>query len=205
MSQRCSICRHPQRDSVDVSVLRDGIRSTARQFQISRSALDRHKRHLSQSIAAHEAREVAVSSDSETPLFPQLEVWIRHCNGALSQAQADKNFRGIIQAIKEQRAYLELKYKLQTEERRQRGLHKDRAQQGSGASDGLQRPPEDIYASIQAITLRLRIRAHRRLLGEQAVFSEPTNLEYLRGQAEVLRARLEQRELLEQSVGLARI
>jgi|SRR5580700_9437327 hypothetical protein len=152
MSQRCSICRHPQRDSVDVSVLRDGIRSTARQFQISRSALDRHKRHLSQSIAAHEAREVAVSSDSETPLFPQLEVWIRHCNGALSQAQADKNFRGIIQAIKEQRAYLELKYKLQTEERRQRGLHKDRAQQGSGASDGLQRPPEDIYASIQAIT-----------------------------------------------------
>jgi len=205
MSQRCSICRHPQRDSVDVSVLRDGIRSTARQFQISRSALDRHKRHLSQSIAAHEAREVAVSRDSETPLFPQLEVWIRHCNSALSQAQADKNFRGIIQAIKEQRAYLELKYKLQTEERRQRGLHKDRAQQGSGASDGLQRPPEDIYASIQAITLRLRIRAHRRLLGEQAVFSEPTNLEYLRGQAEVLRARLEQRELLEQSVGLARI
>jgi hypothetical protein len=146
-----------------------------------------------------------VSSDSETPLFPQLEVWIRHCDTALSQAQADKNFRGILQAIKEQRAYLELKYKLQTEERRQRGLHKDRAQQGSGANDGLPRPPEDIYASIHAITLRLRIRAHRRLLGEQAVISEPTNLEYLRGQAEVLRARLEQRELLEQSVGLARI
>ncbi len=137
--------------------------------------------------------------------FRNLKARFGNCESALNQAQADKNFRGIIQTIKEQRAYLELKYKLRSEERRQRELPKDRAQQESGVSDDLQRPPEDVYASIQAITLRLRIRAQLRLLGEEAVISEPTNLEYLREQAAVFRARLEQRELLEQSIGLARI
>jgi|GEM_PF-6401610 hypothetical protein len=34
MSSRCSICRHPLRASIDVSVLRDGTRVTAREFQV---------------------------------------------------------------------------------------------------------------------------------------------------------------------------
>ena len=64
MSSRCLISRHQQRDSIDVSVLRDGARFTARQFQVFRPSPDRHKKHLPQSIAAADQhQEVAASSD----------------------------------------------------------------------------------------------------------------------------------------------
>jgi hypothetical protein len=43
-SSRCSICRHPQHELIDVSVLRDRIRFAARQLQVSQPSLDRHKR-----------------------------------------------------------------------------------------------------------------------------------------------------------------
>jgi hypothetical protein len=118
MSSRCSICRHPQRDSIDVSVLRNGTRFTARQFQVSRPSLDRHKRHLPQTIAADQAREVAASSDGATLLLSRLEGLIRCCENALSQAQADKNLSGVMRAIRELRGYFELKCKLLAEERR---------------------------------------------------------------------------------------
>ena len=84
MSPRCSICRHPESASIDVSLLRDGIRSTARQYQVSRPALDRHKRHLPQTVAADQARKVIPGSDGATSLFSQLELMIRHCETALS-------------------------------------------------------------------------------------------------------------------------
>lgn len=50
MSPRCSICRHPKLDRINVSLLRDGTRSTVREFKISRSALDRHKHHLTDTV-----------------------------------------------------------------------------------------------------------------------------------------------------------
>ena len=53
MSHRCSICRHPKLDSINVSLVRDGTRFTAREFQISRPALNRHKRHLTTSLPIH--------------------------------------------------------------------------------------------------------------------------------------------------------
>ena len=134
MSPRCSICRHPERASIAVSLLRDGTRYTARQYQVSRSALDRHKRHLPQTVSACQAREVAPSSDGATSLLSQLDGMIRHCESALSQAQANKSFPGAMRAIKELRAYFELKCKLESEARKHRGLPKDRPEQKSGAS-----------------------------------------------------------------------
>jgi aryl-alcohol dehydrogenase-like predicted oxidoreductase len=127
---------------------------------------------------------------------------IRHCESAISQAQANKNFPGAMRAIKELRAHFELKCKLESEAREHRSLPQDRK---SGASDGLQRPTADVYESLRATTLRLRIRWARRDLGETAVITEPTNLEYLQQQFTALSARLEQREQLKQSGGLARI
>jgi len=75
MAPGCSICRHQQRALIDVSLLREGTRFTARQFQVSRPSLDRHKKHLSQSVAiADQTREIAASSDESTPLLSQLEM-----------------------------------------------------------------------------------------------------------------------------------
>ena len=165
MSSRCTICRHPQRDSIDVSVLRDGTRFTARRFQVSRPSLDRHKKHLPKSVAAaDQAREVAASSVPTTPLLPQLEGLIRHCESALSQAQANKNFPGAMRAIKELRAHFELKYKLESKERKHQGP-KDPPEQNYRATESLQETPQDVYKSLAVTTLRLRIRLAARELG----------------------------------------
>jgi hypothetical protein len=46
MSGRCAICRHPQQEAITVSTMRNGLRPTARTFQVSLPALYRHKRHV---------------------------------------------------------------------------------------------------------------------------------------------------------------
>lgn len=167
MSSRCSICRHPQRELIDVSLVRDGIRFTARQFQVSRPSLDRHKRHHSQAVA-YQDREVAASIEGTTPLLSQLEVMIGHCKSAISQAQANRNFVGAMRATRELRSHFELKCKLEFEERKHRGLLKDRLEQKSRASDGPQVPLGDIDEKVEALTLRVRIRLATNLLGETA-------------------------------------
>ena len=205
MSPRCSICRHPQRALIDVSVLRDGTRLTAREFRVSRPSLDRHKRHLSQIVAADQAQVFATRNDGAIPLLSRLDVMIRHCESALSQAQANRNFSCAMRAIRELRGYFELKCKLESDELKHRGLPKDFPEQKSRASDGLQRPTLDARDSLRATTLRIRVRLARRELGETAIITEPNNLEYLQEQYTALSARLEQRKLLKQSEGLARI
>jgi len=182
MLLRCSICRNPQRASIDVSLLRDGTRSTARQYQVSLSALDRHKRHLQKTVAADQTGEVAASTDGTTPLLSQLDVVIRHCQSALAQAQANKNFPGAMRAIKELRAYFELKCKLESDERKHRELLKDRPEQKYRASDGPQQSRADVNESLIAMTLRMRTRFARRELGETTIVTEPNNLEYLQEQ-----------------------
>jgi hypothetical protein len=104
---------------INVSLLRDGTRFTARRFQVSRPSLHRHKRHLPQAVAAaDQARNLATSSDGATSLLSQLEGLIRYCENALSEAQAHKDLPGVIRAIRELRGYFELKCKLQAEERK---------------------------------------------------------------------------------------
>jgi len=124
MSSRCSICRHPQRDSIDVSLRRDGIRSAAREFRISRSALDRHKRHLTLSVqiqtgatSDQSAEAVARPTGTHSPLS-ELDVLMRHCEQALIQATSTKNLSHVIRALKEIRACLELKVKMEAEKPR---------------------------------------------------------------------------------------
>lgn len=42
---RCTICAHPRHRQITEALARLGTRATARQFRVSRPALDRHKRH----------------------------------------------------------------------------------------------------------------------------------------------------------------
>jgi hypothetical protein len=46
MARRCTICYHAQVEEINAAFTRDGSRPTARQFQISRAALDRHRKHI---------------------------------------------------------------------------------------------------------------------------------------------------------------
>jgi hypothetical protein len=210
MSRRCSICRHPKLDMINVSLLRDGTRSTVREFQISRSALDRHKRHLTESVkfqvergAIHRVGPTPaepLNEPQEDPVLAQLEVMIRRSENTMSQAVTDKDFRIVIRAMREQRAQLELKSRIVSEQRRNR-LFAVRADQESPSSEAS--PAEDIYEQLALVTLRLRIKLASKELGERVSIEQPSNLKYLRQKYAGLRSRLEQRELLSLSRGLA--
>lgn len=108
MAIRCSICLHPQRNSIDVSLLRDGTRSTARQFQVSRPALDRHKRHVVQTVAASRSQDTLVGTDGPISLRSRIESSVQCCENVIKQAQANKDFNGMMRAIRELRGCLEL-------------------------------------------------------------------------------------------------
>jgi hypothetical protein len=114
-----------------------------------------------------------------------------------------KNLSSALRAIRELRPCYELKYKLESEERKHRVLPKDGPAQKSG-SIGAQHP-EDVYRSAQILTLRLHIRCSGRRLGEETIISKPDDLDYLQEQDAILSARLETRNLLIQSAGLARV
>ena len=168
--------------------------------------LDRHKRHLSQALVPDQPLEIVANSDGATPpLLMQLDIMIRHCERALVQAQANKSLHGTLRVIKEMRAYLELKCKVEAEERKRPALPKDRLDEKSRAGDTLKRPTADPYDRLEAIILQIHIRLARRKLGETAIITEPNNLQYLQEQYKALSARLEERELLKQSAGLATI
>lgn len=51
VARRCTICHHAQVDEINAALTRVGSRPAARQFQVSRAALDRHKKHLRGKVA----------------------------------------------------------------------------------------------------------------------------------------------------------
>lgn len=72
MALQCSICSHPKREEIDRAILSgEPVRAVARQFGVSRSALNRHKNngHLSKAIARATAKEagLVVSDGAPTP------------------------------------------------------------------------------------------------------------------------------------------
>jgi len=124
MSARCSICRNPLRDSINVSLLRDGTRSTARVFQVSRPSLDRHKRHVRTSVPS-QARAtggqtpdvVAPPDDTRSPLS-ERDALMRRCEQALIQETGSSDFSQVLRAVKVLRSCLELRVKLEAQKGR---------------------------------------------------------------------------------------
>ena len=55
---KCSICSHPQRRRIDRAIAH-GERNIAEQFQLSRSAICRHRRHIKDAIVKAQDAEVA--------------------------------------------------------------------------------------------------------------------------------------------------
>jgi len=50
----CTICKHPKREEIDHSIIAgESVRDIGGQFHVSKSAVDRHKPHISALVAAH--------------------------------------------------------------------------------------------------------------------------------------------------------
>jgi hypothetical protein len=102
--------QHPQKEEIGFSLLRDGTRDAATRFGVSRSALDRHKRHLPDVLVkAHVAQEVAASSS----LLSQIKGLTDEFRTIAAKALAAQQWSAATAALREVRACMEFTSKLE--------------------------------------------------------------------------------------------
>src|SRR5215469_3004826 len=108
MSARCSICRHPPRDSINVSLLRDGTRSTGSAISgIAALPAPPQAAHVANQCRPSRSGGVA-NRDSAIPLRSRIEGSIQCCENLFKQAQANNDSPGMMRAMRELRGHLEL-------------------------------------------------------------------------------------------------
>ena len=110
MPRTCTCCTHPERAAIDAALLANApLRDIARQFNVSKDALQRHREHIPATLAkAQEAREVANADD----LLGQVKSLQARAMGILATAESTLNLRTALAAIREARGCIELLAKL---------------------------------------------------------------------------------------------
>jgi hypothetical protein len=116
MAQTCSICRHPRREEVERSLLGNiAYRRIAQQFQVSISALSRHKEHVSGALLGA-ARSRANQEDSElVKATDKLLAEVRGLQRRLKQSRKRNTIEAgdlLLKISREIRALLELRSRL---------------------------------------------------------------------------------------------
>jgi hypothetical protein len=109
----CGICSHPERARIDACLVDGGsLRTISGQFGTSRSALDRHRKHLAPALTlAKHAEEVAEA----TTLLSRVEKLMSRCEAIADKATDARHWPGAIGALREMRGCLELLAKLSGE------------------------------------------------------------------------------------------
>jgi hypothetical protein len=111
MPRRCTVCDHPESHSIDeVLVSGTPYRSVAKRFELSESAVYRHKtEHLpAHLLKAREVEEVAQADD----LLEQIRSLQAHALDILERAEKTGDLRTALAAISQARGNLELLGKL---------------------------------------------------------------------------------------------
>jgi transposase-like protein len=109
MTRPCSVCRHPDRDSIDRALVdgQDSYRDIARHFAVSKDALHRHKEggHIARALV--EAKEAGEVARADT-LLDQVKTLTARAHGILETAERAGDLRVALGAIREARGCLEL-------------------------------------------------------------------------------------------------
>jgi hypothetical protein len=111
MPRRCTVCDHPERHSIDEALVAGApYRSVAKQFELSESAVYRHKtEHLpAHLLKAREVEEAARADD----LLEQVRDLQGHALDILERAEKAGDLRTALAAISQARGNLELLGKL---------------------------------------------------------------------------------------------
>jgi hypothetical protein len=111
MPRRCTVCDHPERHSIDEALVSGApYRSVAKRFELSESAVYRHKtEHLpAHLLKAREAEELARADD----LLDQVRSLQTHALDILERAEETGDLRTALAAISQARGNLELLGKL---------------------------------------------------------------------------------------------
>jgi hypothetical protein len=111
MPRVCTVCTHPEREAIDRALVEGAVGlNLASRFELSKSAVDRHKAdHLPAALVkGREAREVANADDLLQAVQDlQARAW-----SILSTAEDAGDLRTALGAIREARGNLELLAKL---------------------------------------------------------------------------------------------
>jgi len=105
VKRRCTVCRHPQVEAIDLALSASSPSAVAAQFGVGVSSLERHKaKHLRPALAkVAEKREYVTAS----AIVDRLEDLLIRANQNLDLAEAKGNTRDRSLAIREVRATLE--------------------------------------------------------------------------------------------------
>jgi hypothetical protein len=106
MPQLCSICISPDRETIDQELISGTpVRDIAGRHGLSKSSIDRHKKHIP--VALQKAREAVVVSNADT-LLHQVKDLQSKALQILTDAQAAGDPKTALMAIREARSTLEL-------------------------------------------------------------------------------------------------
>lgn len=109
----CKICAHGDRAAIDKALIEQrSLRDVAGQFGVSRSALDRHKKHIPKALAEVKRAETVAES---TSLLSRVEKLMSRCEAICEKATAAGKWAGAAMAAKEVRGCLELLGKISGE------------------------------------------------------------------------------------------
>jgi hypothetical protein len=114
MPRTCTICSHPDRAEIDRALLdTDSLRDIAGRFDVSRSALDRHKAdHLPEQLSkAQEADEVTQADD----LLGRLDELWKEAKEIEARAKKSDDLRTAIQGIGQLARIVEVMAKIRGE------------------------------------------------------------------------------------------
>jgi hypothetical protein len=114
MPRRCTVCDHPETHSIDETLVSGApYRSVAKRFELSESAVYRHKTEhlLAHLLKAREAEDVAQADE----LLEQVRTLQGHALDILERAEKAGDLRTALAAISQARGNLELLAKLSGE------------------------------------------------------------------------------------------
>ena len=115
MPQVCTVCRHPQRATIEDALLRNTpLRKIAERTRTSATALHRHKKHLPAKLA-QVAAETAQSIAEATSLLSRVENLMRRSEVIAEEAKRARQWAAATAALREARGCLELLGKLRGE------------------------------------------------------------------------------------------
>ncbi len=110
-AMKCTVCTHPQRRMIDVSLLRHTpLRDLERRYGMSRSSLSRHSRlHIPVSIAkAEQVKEQAVEEQAARDVSEELSRLQREADRILKEAREYGQLRTALAALRELRYIADL-------------------------------------------------------------------------------------------------
>lgn len=113
MAMTCKICSHNDRAAINKAIVdQRSLRDIAVQFGISRSAVDRHKKHIPKALTQAKQAETVAES---TSLLSRVEKLMTRCETIYERAMAAGELTGAVGATRELRGCLELLGKLSGE------------------------------------------------------------------------------------------